>query len=230
MIKAILFDIDNTLYDSTTLATMARRNSVKSMIDAGLAIKDEEEVYEKLQEIIKSFGSNYPRHYDKLLEHLGLPWSPKIVAAGVVAYEHTKFGYLKPFPGVVPALIELEEDFKLGIVSNGIAVKQWEKLVGLGIHHFFDVIVTSEEVGVEKPGREIFLRGSEKLGVKASECIMVGDRIDVDISGAKAAGMKTVWIKRGLNAGAPPKSKERPDHTAESFFELLPLIRSIAGG
>jgi len=197
MLKAIFFDIDDTLYDSTTLTRMARLNSIRAMIDAGLAERDEDKLYSLLQKIIKKFGSNYPRHYDELLKELGIPWKPKIVAAGVVAYEHTKFGYLKPFPGVVPTLIELRQRYRLGVISNGLAVKQWEKLINLGLHHFFDVVVTSEEVGYEKPETEIFEVAVRKLGFSGEECVMVGDRIDTDILGGKASGMKTVWVKRG---------------------------------
>lgn len=229
MIKAVLFDIDNTLFDSTTLAEMARRNSVKAMIDSGLPIKDEALVYKKLQEVIKKFGSNYPKHYDELLNTLSIPWSAKIVAAGVVAYEHTKFGYLKPYPGVIPALMRLKKkDYLLGVVSNGIAVKQWEKLIGLGVHHFFDAVVTSEEAGVEKPEEEIFLLATQKLGVKPEECVMVGDRVKIDIYGAKRVGMKTIWLKKGkYSKEKPENSMEEPDITIDSFFSLVECVELL---
>jgi len=228
MTRVIFFDIDNTLYDSTTLAGMARRNSVKSMIDAGLGMEDEERVYNSLREVIEDYGSNYPYHYDRLLDKLDIEWNPRIVAAGVVAYEHTKLGYLKPFPGVVPALLELRRKYRLGIISNGKAVKQWEKLIGLGIHHFFDAVVTSEEVGAEKPGEGIFLQAAEKLGAKPEACLMVGDRVDMDIAGANAVGMNTLWIKKGHYSQFEPRSsEEEPHYEAESYFEIASLIGAI---
>ncbi|MBR9701939.1 haloacid dehalogenase, partial [Candidatus Pacearchaeota archaeon] len=70
MIKAIFFDIDNTLYDSATLSFMARRNSVLAMIDAGLDMS-EEQLLRDLNSIIKSHGSNYSHHYDELLKIYG---------------------------------------------------------------------------------------------------------------------------------------------------------------
>jgi putative hydrolase of the HAD superfamily len=85
-IKAIFFDIDDTLYDSTKLTTMARENSIKAMIDSGLQERSEEKLYNLLNEIIKKHGSNYPKHYDRLLDELGHGPDPKIIAAGVVAY------------------------------------------------------------------------------------------------------------------------------------------------
>jgi len=224
MVLAVFFDIDDTLYDSTKLTTTARRNSIRAMIDAGLK-GDEDEIFEILQKIIKKYGSNYPKHYDELLKELGFPWNPKIIAAGVVAYEHTKAGFLKPFPGVVPTLLKLKNKYKLGVISNGLAVKQWEKLVALGLHHFFEVVVTSQEVGYEKPQKEIFEIAIKKLKLKPEQCVMVGDRLDIDIAGAKLAGMKTIRIKKGKYAKMKPsKEDEKPDYEIKEFEELLDIL------
>jgi putative hydrolase of the HAD superfamily len=224
MIKAIFFDIDDTLYDSTKLTTMARQNSIRAMIDSGLPVKDEDNLHTLLNEIIKKHGSNYGKHYDRLLEELGLEIDPKIIAAGVVAYEHTKEGYLTPFPGVVPTLLKLKEKYRLGVISNGLAVKQWEKLIGLGIHHLFDVVATSEERGFSKPQKEIFLFAVEKLDLSPAECVMAGDRLDTDILGGNLAGMKTVYLKKGKYGGETPESKEQtPDFEIEDFTEILNL-------
>ena len=193
-IKAIFFDIDNTLYDSATLSSMARRNSILAMIDAGLKA-DFEDAIERLNKIIKEHGPNYPKHYDKLLESYGIR-SYKIVAAGVVAYEKTKHAYLRPFPGVVPTLLELKKNYRLGIISNGIAIKQWEKLINLNLHHFFDAVITSEEAGYEKPHKKIFEIALKEIKAEAREAVMVGDKEKEDIEGAKNAGMHGIDIKK----------------------------------
>ncbi len=225
MIKAIFFDIDDTLYDSTKLTKMARQNSIRAMIDSGLPERSEEKLYNLLNEIIKKHGSNYAKHYDRLLEELGLEAEPKIVAAGVVAYEHTKEGYLTPFPGVIPTLLKLKEDYKLGVISNGIAVKQWEKLIDLGIHHIFDVVATSEELGHRKPQKEIFLFAVEKLGLSPAECMMVGNRLDTDILGGNTAGMKTVRIMRGKYKEIIPGHKdETPDLEIDDFTQITDVL------
>ncbi len=227
MIRAIFFDIDDTLYDSTRLTTMARLNSIRAMIDAGLDY-DEKFLYERLYEIIKKFGPNYPRHYNELLKSLGLKEDPKLIASGVVAYEHTKFAYLKPFPRVVPTLLKLKDRYKLGVISNGIAIKQWEKLINLGLHHYFDVVITSEEVGYEKPSKEIFLEALKSLNVKPEESIMVGDNPSTDILGAKSVGMITIRIRKGKRAKIEPKNElERADFDVENFDEIPKIIDII---
>ncbi|MBI4344649.1 MAG: TIGR02253 family HAD-type hydrolase [Euryarchaeota archaeon] len=225
MIKGVFFDIDDTLYNSTVLARMARRNSVQAMIDAGLPIRDEEKVYRALLRVIRRLGPNHSRHYDELLKDLGVPWSPKIVAAGVVAYEHTKAGYLKPFPGVVPTLLELRKDYRLGVISNGLAIKQWEKLIWMGIHHLFDLVATSEELGSEKPGEEIFRYAVRRLGLKPAECVMVGDRLDTDILGARRCGMRTILVRRGKG----PKAREA-DATVGAVTEVPRVLKRFSRG
>ncbi len=222
-IKVIFFDIDDTLYDSTTLTMEARKNSILAMIDAGLGIKDFDYLYNKLNEIIKKYGSNYPKHYDKLLEELNLEWNPVIIAAAVVAYEKTKHAYLKPYPGVIPTLIELKKRYKLGIISNGLAVKQCEKLVHMNIHNFFDYIIISELVGYEKPSVEIFKHALRVANVKPSEAIMVGNNPYEDIEPAKKLGMITIRIKLG-------KYKElesNADFEIEDFSDILKIIKKI---
>jgi putative hydrolase of the HAD superfamily len=223
MIRGVLFDIDDTLYDSSQLAEMARRNSVKAMIDAGLSAGDEAEIYRLLLDVIREHGPNDPHHYDRLLETLGAPWDPKIIAAGVVAYEHTKMGYLKPYPGVIPTLLLLRQKRRLGIVSNGLSIKQWEKLIGLGIHHFFEVVVTSEAVNSEKPERAIFAHTLAQMGLAPEECVMVGDRPETDILGGNLSGLRTVQILRGDRTPEYPTERHRPTATITHLSEL-PLL------
>ncbi len=225
-IKALFFDIDDTLYDSSKLAKLARKNSIKAMIDAGLPEKDEVKVFEILKKVIKKFGSNYPHHYDELIKEMGESWDPKIIASGVVAYEHIKVVYLKPFPNVVPILLEIKKNYKLGVISNGLAIKQWEKLVGLGVHHLFNIVVTSEEEGFEKPDQQIFTHAVKKMGLKPEECIMVGDRLDNDIVGAKKSGMLTILIKND-NEGKMSTDGEKPDFIINEFSELIEILNDL---
>ena len=215
-VKVIFFDIDNTLYDSATLASMARKNSVLAMIDAGLDIP-EDQVLKDLGAIIEKHGPNYSRHYDELLKTYGRD-EPKIIAAGIVAYEHTKTAYLKPFPKAVPVLMELKRDFELGVISNGLTIKQWEKLIGLRLHHFFKSVVTSQECGYEKPAPQIFEAALKVMGVSPREAVMIGDKIESDISGARSVGMHAIWLKKGM-AKAPIE--------INSFSQIPEAVRAL---
>lgn len=224
MIKAVFFDIDDTLYDSTELAARARMNAVNAMIDAGLPEKDPRKVMAILLDVIKECGSNYSKHYAVLLRRLGMKWNPEIIAAGVSAYHDTKPSYLKPFPDVVPTLLKLRKaGYKLGVISDGLAVKQWEKLIRMGLQHFFDTVVISETIHHTKPDPKLFKIALEGISCSPKESMMVGDSINRDIGGAKAAGMTTVWLK------SSKKGRVKPNHTITNLRQLPSLLEKING-
>ncbi|NPB02211.1 MAG: TIGR02253 family HAD-type hydrolase [Methanopyri archaeon] len=233
MIRAVIFDLDDTLYPSSKLAREARWNAIRAMVEAGLDVDmTEEELYEELMGVVKEYGSNHPRHFDLLLKRVGVDPDPKLVAAAVVAYHDTKLAYLKPYPDVIPTLLWLKEKgLRLGVVTSGIPVKQWEKLIRLGIHHFFDDVVISEDVGVEKPNPRIFKIAVSRLGVAPSEALYVGDRPDRDVRGANRAGLVTVRVRQGKYRDLKPEREEDiPDFEIRRLRELKGVVERLLSG
>ena len=194
-IKWVFFDIDNTLFDSHKLSTNARKNAVKAMIKAGLNTKPGP-AFKKLVQIVKKYGSNYPGHFDKLVQAYKVPTEKRsrIIAAGIVEYHNTKFKLLKPFSGVKSTLKRLGMmGYGLGIITNGRATKQWDKLIRLNVSKCFDIVIISEEVRAEKPSKKIFRIALKKAKCKASEAVMIGDKPE-DMA-AKKVGMRTIMFK-----------------------------------
>jgi putative hydrolase of the HAD superfamily len=225
-IKAVLFDIDNTLFDSTTLAKMSRVNAVKAMMESGLFIYNVQSGYRLLLKIVEKYGANYDQHFDRLLEAFGYKRDPKIIAAGIVAYHDTKLAYLKPDPDVIPTLIALrDKDRKIGIVSNGRSVKQWEKIIRLGLQHFFHTVVISEEVGFEKPDPKIFELALKELGVKPEETAYVGNTPEVDVLGANAAGLVSVRLVKRKHKEPRFDRTMRPTVTVRKVSDLLSILK-----
>ena len=224
----MLFDIDDTLFDTATLVKMARMNAVKAMIESGLPIRDVQRGYRSLLTIVKKYGANYDHHFDRLLEDLGCAHDPKIIAAGIVAYHDTKLAYLKPDPDLIPTLIALRDNgCKIGIVSNGRSVKQWEKIIRLGLQNFFHVVVISEEAGFEKPDSKIFKVALKKLNVKANEAVYVGDTLETDIFGANKSGLISVRLLKRKRRESQPDKAIRPKVTIRRISELLSLLETI---
>ena len=224
-IKAVLFDIDDTLFDSTTLSKMARMNAIKAMIECGLPIRSVQKGHSLLMKIVEKYGSNYDKHFDRLLETLGCCKDPKIIVAGIVAYHDTKLAYIKPNSDVIPTLIALrDKGCKLGIVSNGRSVKQWEKLIRLGLHHFFDVVIVSEDVGSEKPQSKIFRVATEKLEVKPKETIYAGDDPETDVLGANNAGLISVGLIKQKRKWSTLNKDKQPKFTIKTVSELLSIL------
>jgi putative hydrolase of the HAD superfamily len=198
MIKAVFFDMDDTLYDTSGFAAIARRAAVKSMVHNGLKCT-EEEGYQILMGIIREKGSNFDKHFNMLVERINGSNDPLIIVNGIITYHNTKFAMLKLEPESFSILLYLKsKGYKVGLITNGMELKQWEKLVRLGIYPFFDDVVTSESVGVEKPDAEIFNIAMERLGVTAGTSLMVGNNFDADILGACNAGMQSMLINSKL--------------------------------
>ncbi len=220
--KAVIFDIEDTLYDSSLQMRMTRLNAVRAMIGAGLPI-DLEMGYKTLEDIANQYGPHYTRHFDNLLERLGLMWNPRVIAAGVVAYRETSDVYLKPFSDTIPTLVKLrDQKLELGVVSDGRSVKQWQKLIQLGVHHLFHSVVISEDVKGEKLSTKPFKKCLEELGVKPKEAVYVSAKPNKEILCANEAGIVTVRMRQGDAAVEEPTSPK-----AKAAYEISQLSEII---
>jgi putative hydrolase of the HAD superfamily len=224
--KAIVFGIDDVLYDASLQTSNARLSAVKAMIEAGLPI-DVESCYRTLEDVVKELGPDNTRHFDKLLERLGLPWSPSIVAAGVVAYRETGPVYLKPYPDTVPTIMKLRDlGVKLGCSSAGKSVKQWQKLISLGLQHLFHQVVISQDLGVEQFSRDVVGRVIGALGVTPPETFFVGAYPDTEIRAANEAGVISILLREGNSKiGRPTENK--PKHEINRLSEILKLLQQL---
>lgn len=198
MIKAVFFDIDDTLYDTSGFAKLARKAALRAMIDAGLPLTDKD-AYLLLREIIKEKGSNYNKHFNILTKRVLGEENPLLIARGMITYHNVKFALLRLFPDTMSTLIYLKKNnYQLGVISNGLTIKQWEKLIRLDLYHFFEDVITSEEAGSEKPDIEIFQMALNRMGCQAEKSVMVGNKFSEDIMGAINAGMSTILVNSKL--------------------------------
>lgn len=197
MIKAIIFDLDNTLMDFMLMKTRAVDAAVHAMIDAGLEYTHEEAI-KKINEIYNREGIEYQQVLDEFIENVLKRNDQKIISAGIVAYRTAREAALKPYPKVFPTLIELIKlGIKLAVVSDAPSKEAWLRLSYLSFHHIFDVVVTFDDSGEKKPSPVPFNLALDRLGLEASECLMIGDWAERDVVGAKAVGMKTVFARYG---------------------------------
>lgn len=208
MIKAVFLDIDDTLYNTSEFAKLARKAALNAMIDAGLPLSNAE-AYTLLREIIKEKGSNYNKHLNVLTKRVFGEEKPLLIAVGMITYHNVKFALLRLFPNTMSTLIHLKsKGYKLGVISNGLTIKQYEKLVRLGLHHFFDSVITSQEAGVEKPDTAIYELAMQRMGCNAENSVMIGNSFKDDIMGAINAGMSAVYLTPGLTDSEQQSIKE----------------------
>ena len=234
-LRAVLFDIDDTLFSTTHFARVARRNAIRAMIRAGLDVPEDEALRE-LEEVISEFSSNYEHHYDQLLKRLRPPSLAEknqalIVAAGVAAYHDTKFRQLEPFPDVYPLFEALKAaGIRVGILTHGWTTKQAEKIVRLGLLDYVHpkAVFISDQIGISKPNPKLYAQALTDLDLSPDEVMYVGDSPENDIAPPQALGMIAVWSKRAAKRTLEGTGIT-PDHTVESFEELRTILRETYG-
>jgi putative hydrolase of the HAD superfamily len=224
-VKAIVFGIDDVLYDASLQTDNARLSAVKAMIEAGLPV-DVETGYRTLTEIVEELGPDNTRHFDKLLERLGLKWNPSVVAAGVEAYRRTSPIYLKPYADTVPTILKLRDSgYKLGAASAGKSVKQWQKLISLGLQHSFHAVVISEDLGEEGFGKAVVERAVDTLKVRPSETMFVGASPSKEINAANQAGVISVRLRKG-NSKLEKATESKPKYEINNLSEIPKLLQN----
>jgi putative hydrolase of the HAD superfamily len=202
-IRAVLFDVDDTLFD--------RKGAQPLVLE--IIVKKLPEIFRKMEmekitaaftesDVIttRDFESGAPSEGLRdirsrlFLRLLGIDedYAETITEMYVREYPAVK----APVPGSRDTVKELGRSYKTGIVSNGFPDVQYTKLETMGLRQKFSCIVLSEEIGIRKPDPAIFTRAAALLGIEAEECLYVGDSYTNDVIGAAGAGMKTCWFKR----------------------------------
>jgi len=131
--------------------------------------------------------------------------------------------------GAFEALEAIKKDgYRLGMIANGGSANIRSIIGKTGLEDYFNHIVISEEVGVEKPYQKIFDVALAKLGVKPEDSVMIGNNIDADILGANRVGMKSVWFKWNARyKDTIDSNQEKPDFIINRLSQLPSLIASM---
>ena len=128
-----------------------------------------------------------------------------------------------PLPGAEEILHRLRAaGVRIGLLTNGAASLQREKIETSGLGLFFDAAVVSGELGTGKPAPEIFHHLLERLGGSPGEALMVGNSLARDIVGGKRAGLATCWL--ALEGEEEPVGLAEPDYTIHSLGELPAIV------
>ena len=192
--RVVFFDVDDTLLDTSTFAQTARKAAIELMVDNGLPL-DKDEAYGVLKTIIREKGSNYGKHFNVLTQVVLGHEDPMLVALGMITYHNVKMALLRPFAETTDTLIYLKsQGYRLAVISNGITIKQWEKLVRLNVYSFFDEVITSEEVGKKKPDKLIYDVALRKMNGDPEKSVMIGNKFREDALGAVNAGMSAILV------------------------------------
>jgi putative hydrolase of the HAD superfamily len=221
VIKAVVFDLDNTLMDFMKMKRRSIEEAIPAMIDAGLSVT-KEEANKVIDEIYKEKGIEYQQVFDLFLQRVNNKIDYKILSAGIVAYRRAREAALIPYPHVYSTLNKLLKlGILMGILSDAPVKEAWLRLAYLNFHHIFDSVVTFEDTGKRKPNAAPFLVMLKKLEVRAEEALMVGDWAERDIVGARNVGMKTAFAKYGDTFNT---EEHNADYELNDISELIDII------
>jgi len=220
MIKAVIFDLDNTLIDFLKMKKISCNAAIDAMIGAGLNVKREKAI-KALFELYDMYGMEEKKIFQKFLKKLTGKIDYRILASGIVAYRRVRTGLLEPYPNVDYVLLKLKgRGIKIAIVSDAPRLKAWVRLVSVKLANYFEIVVTFDDTKQRKPSKLPFKAALKQLNLKPSECLMVGDWPDRDIKGANALGMQTCFARYGN-----PKIKNSyADYEISNIKELIDIV------
>jgi putative hydrolase of the HAD superfamily len=227
VIRAIIFDLDNTLTDFMRMKDQAVEGAIDGMVDAGLA-SPRAEVKEKIYRIYQREGIEYQNVFDQFLqEELGRV-DYKLLAAAIIGYRRSRDSFLVLYPHVHVTLVDLiRRGVKLAVISDAPALQAWLRLAQLKLETFFEHVVTFDDTGERKPSEVPFRKALSLLGVGPEEALMVGDWPERDVVGAAHLGIRTVFARYGDTFGTIDSGA---DFEIDDVLGLLSIVDHLNEG
>ena len=230
-IKAIIFDLDDTLYDfSNKIWLKAIGRTIKFIIDNGLPME-----FDKAYEIVKEYGEKLSTKelLSKIVKESGLQGeeAERLIELGRKHYyawalDENLQALLKPFPDVPQTLERLKKRYKLILITFGLKEAQEKKIDVLGLRKIFDLILISD-LREEANKIRCFKEVVEKFNLKPEEVVSVGDKIDEEIRISNQLGMITVRILQGRHRRQVPKDKLSMPRFTINKISQLPSILNV---
>ena len=224
MVKGVIFDLDDTLYNyqfanEKALNALCQYASEVLRIPAATFRDAFMQGRAQTKKDLSNTAATHSRslYCQHALEILGL--SPLEYTVTLSDYFwNSFFSHMCLYPGVKEFLEKLKRSkYSIALCTDMTAEIQHKKVFHLGLEELVDHIVTSEEVGYEKPHPKMFSMTLEKMSLNPSEVVMIGDSLQKDIQGAKSLGIQAYFF-----TNLADKSKVAPMcHIFEDYRELL---------
>ncbi len=200
-IKYVLFDLDNTLWDSNKISQMAvneifYNNDLDKVIDFQSYIEISDQVNHDLHQLLFRGKINYRqleiKRWQDILEKIGAPASldPEEVK---IQFLNSRSSQTILIPDAIELLDYLFEKYPMSLLINGRKGWAQQKLENGGLTHYFQNIISGADLDLSKPNQKLFQMAIELINCDPTEVVMIGDDIDGDIHGADSFGLKTIF-------------------------------------
>lgn len=218
--KAIVFDLDNTLINRKKMLEKFSTQFLDKHFSKASVIERS-----RMLEVIRiADRDGYVDKRDLFVElSETLSWETKPILDELLTYWYDQFPKCaEPMEGVYQVLDEIKDrQVKLGLITNGLISVQNCKIDQVKIRHYFDVIMVSEEMGINKPDTRIFHTTLQRLEVDPCDAIYVGDHPINDIQGSRNAGMHSVWLQGFMDWVPSINEAEYKINKLEQILELM---------
>lgn len=222
--KNIILDLDNTLYEYKTPHLASMQQVFKALSENYNLKKDQAEAYfqesrKKIHKELHGHAASHNRllYFQLLLERINA--NPFHALSLYELYWDTFLSHMSLYPKAMEWLINCKKENKnIAVLTDLTAHIQYRKIYTLKIQDYIDYIITSEEVGIEKPNPKMFQKALDKLKCKPEEAVMIGDNFEKDIKGATDFGIKAIWFNPGMDT-----SHMDDDITIASSFDTIEL-------
>jgi len=224
MIKAVIFDLDNTLLDFMKMKEYAVKAAIAGMIEAGLDI-DNEKSYNTIVSIYEKEGWENQQVFNYFLDKTVGEVNNKYLAAAIVAYRRAREANLLLYPNVNHTLVELMKmGIKLAVVSDAPSREAWMRIYYLNLHHHFDIVLTFDDTNARKPSPIPFQMALKELNTDPNETLMVGDWPERDVAGASNLGIRTIFARYGDSFGTVESGA---DWDINDVYEIVGIVNEI---
>jgi HAD superfamily hydrolase (TIGR01549 family) len=202
-VRAVLFDLDDTLFDhrgcarDALEAVQASHPCFREMAFTELEQAHARFLEELHQEVMTGrvqLDAARNERFRRLFAAAGVTAADSLARRAASTYRERYTAARRAVAGAAALLRLVRARARVGIVSNNLLEEQREKLRVCGLDGFIDELVVSEEAGASKPDPAIFLLALERLGCPAGNAVMVGDSWPADIAGARACGIRAIWL------------------------------------
>lgn len=235
MIKAVFFDLDNTLCDSDTAWNIAVRETFQLFRKHEPDVSEETltkawaKVHQQLFQQLDAGRCSMAEVRDTRFPHL---FKELNLSSGKITEELNDFLSTRYLTSLClyedAAVLEELHAYHVGIITNGAhdehTDSQLSKVRHLGLTERIQSLTISGEIGVRKPKFEIFKVACERANVLLKEAMLVGDSIQNDIIGANRAGMTSVLIDRQTDISIPKIADAQPDYSISNLYDVLSCL------